>query len=81
MSEPGSLIRTLSGRQAARNFHSFVIGEVGLAVVSGRFKVGAILPNDAEMIEAYGVSRTVLREADQDGRRRLLAANESDGKL
>ena len=63
MSEPGSLIRTLSGRQAARNFHSFVIGEVGLAVVSGRFKVGAILPNDAEMIEAYGVSRTVLREA------------------
>ena len=63
MSEPGSLIRTLSGRQAARNFHSFVIGEVGLGVVSGRFKVGSILPNDAEMIEAYGVSRTVLREA------------------
>lgn len=63
MSEPGSLIRTLAGRQAARNFHSFVIGEIGLGIVSGRMKVGTILPNDAEMIDAYGVSRTVLREA------------------
>ena len=42
MSEPGSLFRTLSGRPAARNFHSFVIGEVGLgeigAVEKGRCK-------------------------------------------
>lgn len=63
MSEPGSLIRTLSGRQSARNFHSYVINEVGLAIVSGAMPVGSILPNDAEMMDRFGVSRTVLREA------------------
>lgn len=63
MSEPGLLIRSLSGRQSARNFHSFVINEIGLGVTSGTFALGTILPNDAEMIERYGVSRTVLREA------------------
>ena len=63
MSEPGSLIRTLSGRQAARNYHSYVINEVGAAIVSGAMAVGSILPGDAEMMERFGVSRTVLREA------------------
>ncbi|QYK42011.1 MAG: FadR family transcriptional regulator [Paracoccaceae bacterium] len=63
MSEPGSLVRALSGRQTARNYHSYVIAEVGLGIASGRFPVGSILPNDAEMMDAYGVSRTVLREA------------------
>ena len=63
MSEPGSLVRSLSGRPAARNFHSYVITEVGLGIASGRFAVGTILPNDAEMMNLYGVSRTVLREA------------------
>ncbi len=63
MSEPGSLIRTLSGRQSARNFHSYVINEVGLAIVSGAMPVSSILPNDAEMMDRFGVSRTVLREA------------------
>ncbi len=63
MSEPGSLVRALSGRQTARNYHSYVIAEVGLGIASGRFAVGTILPNDAEMMDSYGVSRTVLREA------------------
>lgn len=63
MSEPGSLIRTLSGRQAARNFHSYVINEVGRAIVAGEMLVGSNLPNDAEMMDRFGVSRTVLREA------------------
>lgn len=63
MSEPGSLVRALSGRQTARNYHSYVIAEVGLGIASGRFPVGSILPNDAEMMDSYGVSRTVLREA------------------
>jgi DNA-binding FadR family transcriptional regulator len=63
MSEPGSLVRLLSGRQTARNYHSYVITEVGLGIATGRFAVGSILPNDAEMMDAYGVSRTVLREA------------------
>lgn len=63
MSEPGSLIRTLSGRQSARNFHSYVINEVGLAIMSGAIPVGSVLPGDAEMMDRFGVSRTVLREA------------------
>lgn len=63
MSEPGSMIRALSGRQTARNFHSYVIAEVGIGIASGRFPIGSVLPNDAEMMESYGVSRTVLREA------------------
>ena len=63
MSEPGSLIRTLSGRQTARNFHSYVINEVGRAIVTGTMPVGSSLPGDAEMMARYDVSRTVLREA------------------
>jgi DNA-binding FadR family transcriptional regulator len=63
MSEPGSLIRTLSGRQSARNFHSYVINEVGRAIVAGEMPVGSGLPGDAEMMDRFGVSRTVLREA------------------
>jgi len=63
MIEPGSLIRSLSGRAAARNFHSFVINEIGEAITSGVFPVGSTLASDAEMMETYGVSRTVLREA------------------
>jgi DNA-binding FadR family transcriptional regulator len=63
MSEPGSLIRSLSGRQTARNYHSYVISDIGVGIASGRFPVGSTLPNDAEMIGTYDVSRTVLREA------------------
>lgn len=53
----------LSGRPAARNFHSYVINEVGRAIVSGDMPVGSSLPGDAEMMDRFGVSRTVLREA------------------
>ncbi|KFC69714.1 Transcriptional regulator, GntR family [Devosia sp. LC5] len=63
MIEPGSLIRSLSGRSAARNFHTFVINEIGHGIVTGKFPVGSILASDAVMMETYGVSRTVLREA------------------
>lgn len=63
MIETGSLIRSLSGRRAARNFHTFVINEIGQAIVTGRFPTGSVLASDAVMMETYGVSRTVLREA------------------
>lgn len=63
MIETGSLIRSLSGRRAARNFHTFVINEIGQAIVTGSFPVGSVLASDAVMMEQYGVSRTVLREA------------------
>lgn len=63
MIEPGGLIRSLFGRNAARNYHSYVINEIGSAIVTGTFPVGSILASDAVMMEEYGVSRTVLREA------------------
>lgn len=63
MIETGSLIRSLSGRRAARNFHTFVINEIGHAIVTGQFPIGSVLASDAVMMERYGVSRTVLREA------------------
>lgn len=63
MIEHGSLIRSLSGRPAARNFHNFVINEIGHGIVTGKFPVGSVLANDTVMMEQYGVSRTVLREA------------------
>lgn len=34
-----------------------------MAIVAGREPAGSILPGDAELINRYGVSRTVLREA------------------
>lgn len=63
MIETGSLIRSLSGRHAARNFHTFVINEIGRGIVTGQFPIGSVLASDAVMMEQYGVSRTVLREA------------------
>ena len=63
MIETGGLIRSLSGRRAARNFHNFVINEIGNAIVAGQFPIGSVLASDSVMMERYGVSRTVLREA------------------
>lgn len=59
----GDLIASLSGRNPARNLHSDVLWALGLAVVSGTYPQGAILPSDSELLERFGVSRTVLREA------------------
>ncbi len=59
----GDLIASLSGRNLARNLHSDVLWELGLAIVSGRFAEGEILPSDSELLDRFGVSRTVLREA------------------
>jgi len=63
MIETGGLIRSLTGRRAARNYHTFVINEIGQSIVGGVFPVGSVLANDTVMMEKYGVSRTVLREA------------------
>jgi DNA-binding FadR family transcriptional regulator len=59
----GDLIAALSGRSPARNLHSDVLWELGLAIVSGQFAEGTILPPDSELLDRFGVSRTVLREA------------------
>lgn len=59
----GDLIATLSGRNPARNLHTDVLWEMGYAIVSGQYAEGTILPADTELLERFGVSRTVLREA------------------
>lgn len=59
----GDLIATLSGRSPARNLHTDVLWEMGFAIVSGQYAEGSILPSDTELLERFGVSRTVLREA------------------
>ncbi|MGE6738709.1 FadR/GntR family transcriptional regulator [Allorhizobium pseudoryzae] len=63
MIEPGSLLRSLTERTVARNFQSRVIHEIGAGVISGHFPIGSTLPNDAALMDEFGVSRTVLREA------------------
>lgn len=59
----GDLIAKLSGRNPARNLHSDVLWELGFAIVSEHYPQGTILPPDSELLERFGVSRTVLREA------------------
>lgn len=59
----GDLIASLSGRNLARNLHTDVLWEMGFAIVSGQYPEGSILPPDTDLLERFGVSRTVLREA------------------
>ena len=48
---------------ANRSQHSFVVNELGEEIVSGAYASGTLLPGDGELVERFGVSRTVLREA------------------
>jgi DNA-binding FadR family transcriptional regulator len=59
----GDLIASLSGRNLARNLHTDVLWALGFAIVSGEYAEGSILPADTDLLERFGVSRTVLREA------------------
>jgi DNA-binding FadR family transcriptional regulator len=59
----GELIAALSGRNLARNLHTDVLWQLGYAIVSGEYPEGTILPSDTDLLERFGVSRTVLREA------------------
>ncbi|MDB6454812.1 FadR/GntR family transcriptional regulator [Falsirhodobacter sp. 20TX0035] len=46
-----------------RGSHGHVVDALGFAILAGEWPEGTILPGDAELIERFGVSRTVLREA------------------
>ncbi|TPE48527.1 FadR/GntR family transcriptional regulator [Amaricoccus solimangrovi] len=46
-----------------RGSHGHVVEELGRAIVAGEIPEGSILPGDQELMEKFGVSRTVLREA------------------
>lgn len=57
------LLETMMNGSVTRTSHSQVVKELGKAIVSGEFPVGATLPGDTELEARFGVSRTVLREA------------------
>ena len=46
-----------------KSMHGRIVRELGLRIVSGELKPGARLPSEATLLEAYDVSRPVLREA------------------
>ncbi len=48
---------------SARTLQSQVVYRLGVAIVRGEFAPGSTLPPDAELLERFGVSRTVLRES------------------
>lgn len=52
----------ISGQRLRTN-HAQIVDTLGRDIIAGRMPSGAILPGDAELIERFGVSRTVLREA------------------
>lgn len=57
------MLRAAISGPAARNSHAHVVHGIGLAIVSGTYPTGSMLPGDLELAEQFGVSRTVLREA------------------
>lgn len=46
-----------------QNFHSHLIEELGSRIAGGVYPEGSILPGNVELLDEFGVSRTVLREA------------------
>lgn len=46
-----------------RNLHRQVVDSIGLNIISGKFEIGDALPNEADLSNKFGVSRTVIREA------------------
>lgn len=57
------MLNTSFSERANRSQHSFVVNELGKEIVSGLYPSGSLLPGDAELVEKFDVSRTVLRES------------------
>ncbi|WP_404987346.1 FadR/GntR family transcriptional regulator [Caballeronia sp. LZ043] len=60
---PDNPARTQSEAIIHRDLHGRVAHELGLAILRGDIAPGAALPREAELMERFDVSRTVLREA------------------
>lgn len=48
---------------APRSSHARVVDQLGRAIIAGEFPEGATLPGDPQLLDRFGVSRSVLREA------------------
>lgn len=47
----------------SRSAHELVVQGIGRRIVAGQYPIGSTLPGDADLMERFGVSRSVLREA------------------
>ncbi|HQZ12023.1 MAG TPA: GntR family transcriptional regulator [Devosia sp.] len=47
----------------ARSAHGVVTRDIALKIMSGEFPEGSLLPNEADLVDHYRISRTALREA------------------
>ncbi|WP_172296152.1 FadR/GntR family transcriptional regulator [Pseudoruegeria sp. HB172150] len=56
------LLLNSASQTTARNNHDRVLAALGQAIVSGGHPPGSVLPKDEQLLEQFGVSRTVLRE-------------------
>jgi DNA-binding FadR family transcriptional regulator len=56
-------LETVISGKKTRTSHAEVVDELGRAIISGDYPVGALLPGDLELAQRFKVSRTVLREA------------------
>jgi len=46
-----------------RGIFGYFVHAMGRRIIGGEFAPGATLPNEPELVEQYGISRTVVREA------------------
>ncbi|WP_349959398.1 FadR/GntR family transcriptional regulator [Rhizobium sp. ZPR3] len=46
-----------------RGVFGYFVHELGRRIVSGDYPVGTTLPNEPDLVEQFGISRTVIREA------------------
>ncbi|MBE7185725.1 MAG: FadR family transcriptional regulator [Methylobacterium mesophilicum] len=60
---PSLLPEDLLATDRPRTHHGHVMRDLGRDIVGGRFAENSVLPGDGELMERFGVSRTVLREA------------------
>lgn len=60
MAEPG---RTLSAPPLNRNLSEQIAEKIGIAILTGEYAPGEILPEEPQLCVKFGVSRTVVREA------------------
>ncbi|MEF2073123.1 FadR/GntR family transcriptional regulator [Consotaella aegiceratis] len=58
----GELPQSRSPNKSARRLHGDIARDLGVAIVSGRYKSGDLLPGEIEFSAALGVSRTAYRE-------------------
>jgi DNA-binding FadR family transcriptional regulator len=48
---------------SSRTIHGYLVRKLGINIVSGLFPPGSIMPNEAQLLQENGVSRTAMREA------------------